>query len=281
MTTVKVQEQYVIVNNLKLRYLDWGASERPAMVCLHGHGLGAHIWDEFAEAMAPYYHVYALDQRGHGGSQWAADGYDRDRFVEDLGRFLDALGIFKATLVGHSMGGWNSLLYASSSPGRVERVILVDIGPEPSEASRRQVGTRPPRPLDFDGFEEALAWARQGDSWATEQRLRRHVEGSVRQGANGKWLWQADPTLLSTPLRDMQTPESIARYWRCLETITCPILEVRGKESVAVDDAILERMARANPRFSYVDVAGAGHSVTVDKPREFIAATRAFLGVPG
>ena len=61
--------------------------------------------------------------------------------------------------------------------------------------------------------------------------------------------------------------------------ITCPILEVRGKESILVSDDIIERMKNANPNFSSADVEDAGHVVTVDKPQEFIAATKGFLGV--
>ena len=71
MTTVRAKEKFVTVHSVKLRYLDWGTAGKTPLVCLHGHTGQAHIWDEFAEAMAPHYHVLALDQRGHGGSQWA------------------------------------------------------------------------------------------------------------------------------------------------------------------------------------------------------------------
>ena len=278
MTTVKAQERFVTVNSLKLRYLDWGSEGKPPMVCLHGHTGQAHIWDEFAEAMSPYYHVYALDQRGHGGSQWASDGYDRDRFVEDLAAFLDTLFLGQVTLVGLSMGGWNSLLYAPDHQERVERIILVDIGPEPSEESRQRSRNRPPTPTEFESLEEAAAWVRENNPWVTDARLRRDLEDRLRQQESGRWTWKADPALYSTPLRDMEDSDTIARYWRSLEAIRCPVLEVRGEESPTVSDETLERMTRANPLFSYVDVEGAGHVVTVDKPQEFIAATRTFLG---
>ena len=75
MTTVKAQEKFVTVNGVQLRYLDWGTAGKTPLVCLHGHTGQAHIWDEFAEATAPHYHVLAVDQRGHGGSQWADTGY--------------------------------------------------------------------------------------------------------------------------------------------------------------------------------------------------------------
>ena len=279
-TAKKYQEKFLNVNNLRLRYLDWGTEGKTPMVCMHGHTGQTHIWDEFAEAMSPHYHVYALDQRGHGGSGWASDGYARDRFVEDLAAFMDALSLNKAALVGLSMGGWNALLYAHDHQDRVERIIIVDIAPERSEEARKEQANRPPTPLEFYTLEEAYAWARQGDPWATEARFRKDVAQRIRQRPDGKWAWKADPALFKTSLPDNQDPEYIARYWRSLEAITCPILEVRGKESTLVSDDIIERMKKANSKFSSVDVDGAGHVVTVDKPQEFIGVTREFLGVP-
>lgn len=280
MTMLKAQEKFVTVNGVRLRYLDWGTESKPPLVCLHGHTGQAHIWDEFATTMAPYYHVYALDQRGHGGSQWAADGYDRRRFVEDLTAFLDALALPKVVLVGLSMGGWNTLLYTHRHQDRVERVILVDIGPELSETSRQQMGDRPPTPLEFNSFDEAVAWARQGNPWATDARLRQDMVDKMRQRADGRWEWKADTALFTTPLKDTEDPVLIASYWHSLESITCPILLVRGKESITVSDEIVARMKQANPRLQSVDVSEAGHVIPVDKPQDFIAATRGFLGVP-
>ena len=72
----------------------------------------------------------------------------------------------------------------------------------------------------------------------------------------------------------------IDRYWKAVETIACPIMEVRGAESILVSDETVERMKRVGKEVSSVDVAGAGHVVSVDKPQEFIEATRSFLGVP-
>ena len=279
MTTVQAQEKFVTVNNVRLRYLDWGTEGKPPMICLHGHSGQAHIWDEFAEAMSPYYHVYAFDQRGHGGSQWAGDGYERERFVEDLAALVDSFGFEKVTLVGLSMGGWNSILYTPDHQDKVEKVILVDIGPEPSEESRQQRGSRPPTPLEFDSFDAAVELARAGNPWATDARLRRDLQDRMKQRDDGKWTWKADPLLLTVPLSDMENPESIARYWRSLEAIRCPIMEVRGLGSPLLSDDIIERMCKANPLFSNVDVEDAGHVVPVDKPEEFIQVTRGFLGI--
>jgi len=69
MTTVKALEKRVNVNGVDLLYLDWGNENKMPMLCLHGHGSQARAFDEFAEAMSPYFHVLALNQRGHGGSE--------------------------------------------------------------------------------------------------------------------------------------------------------------------------------------------------------------------
>lgn len=280
MTTVNAQESFATINNLKLRYLDWGSEGKPAMVCLHGHTGQATVWDEFAQAMSSNYHVYALDQRGHGGSQRSATGYDRDRFVEDLAAFMDAMSLDKATLVGSSMGGWNSLLYTPDHQERVERVIIVDIAPETNPQAIATQRDRRPTPMEFASLEAAFAWAREGNPWATDTRLRKDIADRTKQRDDGTWTWKADPLLFTTPLTDMEDPDSVARYWRSFEAVRCPVLEVRGKGSPTVSEQTLERMKAANPLFSYVDVEKAGHVVPVDRPQEFIAATRLFLGVP-
>lgn len=279
MTTARAVEKNVTLNGVRLRYLDWGTTGKTPLICLHGHTGQARIWDEFAEAMAPSYHVLALDQRGHGESDWAHDGYQRERFVGDVAAFVDLTGAKKVVLCGLSMGGWNSLLYAAQYPDRVERVVIVDIGPEASEASRKSFGTRPPSPTEFRSLDEAFEWARGSNPWASDERLRRDLQDRLRRHGDGRWRWRADPVLFATRLRDNEDPAMIARYWDALRAISCPILEVRGAGSVLLDEAVKGRMLAANKSLSWMDVPNAGHVVPVDKPQEFIQATRGFLGV--
>lgn len=280
MSDATPQQKSIITNGVRLNYFDWGTEGKPPMVCIHGHTGQAHMWDEFAAAMAPHYHVYAIDQRGHGQSQWASDGYSRDQFVADMGAFIDALGLSKVVIVGHSMGGWNAMLYAPDHPDRVERVVLVDIAPEPSEETRQQWLIRPPTPLDFDSFDDAVAWGRTNDLWATDARLRQDMADRLRQRDDGKWVWVADLALFNQTMPDQRDEAMIARYWRCLAAIACPVLLVRGRGSILISDDIVARMRQANPRLSAIDVADAGHVVPLDKPLEFIVAVGAFLGLP-
>ena len=281
MATVNVQEKHVTVNGVRLRYLDWGTEGKMPLVCLHGHTGQAHIWDEFAEAMRPHYHVLTVDQRGHGESQWASTGYARDRFVEDLAAFVDALELRRFVLAGLSMGGWHSILYTPDHQERVEKIIIVDIAPEPSPESAAERASRPSTPTDFPSLDAAVAWMRDGNPWAGDARLGKDAANKMRRREDGHWTWKADASLFNIQLPDMTDQGLIDRYWKAFEAIDCPILEVRGKESPLVGDATIRRMEQVGKQFRSVDVPGAGHVVTVDKPLEFIEVTREFLGVSG
>ena len=280
MTASSPSSKYVTLNGVRIRYLDWGAEGLPPLVCLHGHTGQAHIWDEFAEAMRSDYHVYALDQRGHGESEYADDGYARDRFVEDLAAFVDALELDRFTLAGLSMGGWHSLLYTAERPDRVERIVIVDIGPEPSEEVKAGASARPSTPMEFPSLDDAFAWMRASNPWASDERLMQDARDKMKRMSNGAWAWKADPALFNVPLPDMSDPNLISRYWSSLETISCPILEVRGADSPLVSDDILDRMKSAATNLTSIDIPDAGHVVTVDKPYEFVEAVRDFLGAP-
>ena len=281
MTSTQPTSKYITINDVRIRYLDWGTEGLPSMVCLHGHTGQAHIWDEFAEVMRGSYHVYALDQRGHGESGYASDGYERDRFVEDLAAFVDALGLDRFTLAGLSMGGWHSMLYTADHPDRVERIVMVDIGPEPSETARSGASGRPATPMEFPSLDDAFDWMRSSNPWASDERLMQDARDKMKQTADGNWTWKADPRLFNTPLPDMSDSSLISRYWSALETIPCPILEVRGADSPLVSDEILDRMKAAARDLTSIDIPDAGHVVTVDKPAEFVEATRSFLEVTG
>src|SRR6266540_6577460 len=115
-------------NGLPLHYLDWGNEAAPPMLLLHGFSGHAHTWDIFARAMCDQFRVLALDQRGHGDSDWAKDGaYGVDDHAADIGAFQDRLALGPLVLVGLSMGGRNAIRYTASHPGKVEQLVIVDI----------------------------------------------------------------------------------------------------------------------------------------------------------
>jgi pimeloyl-ACP methyl ester carboxylesterase len=171
------------------------------------------------------------------------------------------------------------LLYTPDHQDRVERIIIVDISPQPSPGWPERAASRPVTPLEFPSLDEAIAWMRQYNPWASDASLRKDAEDKMLQREDGKWTWKADSSLFNIPLPDQSDTKLWDRYWKAIDSITCPILEVRGAESGLVADETIEQMKQRGKQFTSVDIPDAGHVVTVDKPYEFIEATRSFLGV--
>ena len=112
-----------------LNYADNGENACTPVVFLHGY---IDSWRSFAgviEALRPGRRAIALDLRGHGDSDKPACGYAMQDFTLDLLLFMDALGLDKVNLVGHSMGSFIAQLFAASYPGRVERLVLISSAP--------------------------------------------------------------------------------------------------------------------------------------------------------
>ena len=274
-------EHFIEVNGVNLRYFSWGSESNPKMICLHGHTGQAHIWDKFAQEMSENYHVLAFDQRGHGGSSYAADGYDRDKFVNDLDAIIETLKIDRVTLVGLSMGGWHSILYTSEfHPEKVEKIVIVDIGPESSEEFKKSFednGVRVEPKIKFESFEEAFNEARSNNPWVSNENLTQDLNNRLNQNKDGTWQWKADPNLIIPPLKDGTDENLIRRYWEGLAKINCPILEIQGMESTLLSSELKEKMIAAAQNLTWIEIPNAGHVVTVDQPELFIEATREFL----
>lgn len=116
---------FVTVNDIKLHYLDWGGSGA-TILFLPGFNDSAHVYDQFAPRFTDQFHVIGLTRRGVGQSDKPKDGYDASTRVEDIRQFLDALGIERVILIGHSMAGDELTLFASRYPARTIKVVYYD-----------------------------------------------------------------------------------------------------------------------------------------------------------
>src|SRR5205807_5087704 len=124
------EDRTVLVNGLRLHYLDWGNAKAPTMLLVHGGSAQAHIWDMVAPAFAGQYHVVAPDHRGHGESAWAPDGnYEREAYISDLKGLVMAEALAPLVLVGHSAGANSAVTYAGLYPEDVSVLIMIDSGP--------------------------------------------------------------------------------------------------------------------------------------------------------
>jgi esterase len=261
------------VNGVRLHYLDWGNEGAQPLLLLHGFTGHARSWDAFAAAVAPEFHVLALDQRGHGDSAWTED-YGTQAMVDDVDHFVRQLGLRRFVLLGLSMGGRNAINYAGTHPGEVERLVIVDIGPEinPTGAARIQTGVRANDV--FESPEEAFRQARQGNTVPPEDHHRYRINHNLMRTPDGKWTWKYDKALRSGTPRPSIDNEQQWANWRA---IRCPVLLLRGENSDVLSPEVAARMTSENSNASLVTIPGSGHSIPLDKPLEFEAAVRKWL----
>jgi pimeloyl-ACP methyl ester carboxylesterase len=114
-------------HNVKLEVLDWGGSGRP-LVLLAGLASTAHVFDTFAPKLAGSCHVYGITRRGYGASGVPDSGYSADRLGDDVREVLDALGLERPVLVGHSIAGEELSSVGSRYPNRVAGLVYLDAG---------------------------------------------------------------------------------------------------------------------------------------------------------
>src|SRR5688572_18244223 len=144
------------IRGLSYHFLDWGGAPGRPLVLVHGAAQTAHSFDEVAPGLARDHHVLAIDQRGHGDTDWApGSAYTREDFVADLVALLDAVRWPAATFVAMSLGGLNSMALAATHPERVRGLVIVDVVPTVErsgvQAIQRQLATR-----EFASFDEAV-----------------------------------------------------------------------------------------------------------------------------
>ena len=272
-------ERTVKVNGITLHYLDWGSADAPPVVLLHGITGHARVWDHLAQRLAPGRRVLALDQRGHGDSDPAPDDdYRVGTMADDVAAFVGSLRLDHFALVGHSMGGRIAIKYAADHAARLERLVIIDIGPDIALAGLQRVRDMMANaPERIESEEWAVEYIRRANPLQDLGMLRERVRHGLRRQPDGELTWK-----YAKGLRDMMRAgrRDAVDLWEPLPRITCPTLVMRGAESDILAPEVAKKMAERLPDGRVVEIAGAGHTVPADRPEEFAREIRAFLGAP-
>ncbi len=274
------QDKFQAVAGLRLHHLDCGGDSRPALICLHGLSGNAHNFDAPALHLTGRYRVVALDIRGRGDSEWGPPmDYNSQVYVNDLKEFLDALGVERATLVGTSMGGIVSMMFAGGYPARVERLVLNDIGPEIDPAGLQRIAEYISQaPERFDDLSQVASYYRTTyppTAQLDETALLEWARWSVKPAEGGYLTWKMDPAIRRPPRGG-----SAARpldLWLHFTRVMSPILIVRGAESDILSADTASRMLKVQ-RARLVEIPGVGHAPSLVEPAA-LAAIAEFLGV--
>src|SRR5713226_3846849 len=166
MNLLRPLDRYLLCNGLRLHVLDWGGDGRTPLLLLHGFTGHAHAWDTLSIALQPHFHVYAVDQRG-------------------LTSFV---------LVGLSMGGRNAMYFTSKRPDLVQKLVVVDIGPEIS-ARAAAAPPGPSEPDSWESIEQAAQHLYRANPYPGLHYYRWVVSHSLRQRPDGGLVWKWHPSI--------------------------------------------------------------------------------------
>lgn len=267
----------ITANGVRLHYLEWGSAANPAVVLLHGLSSNSHNWDFLCQALADDYHLFAIDQRGHGDSGRPASGYHSSDYAADLAAFRDALGLSSIFLIGHSMGGRVSVFHTAHGQQRVDRLALIDSGPDANPAGLQRVRQAlEDAPESFADEAEAYAHIQKLRPRYSDETLRNRVRHALRRRDDGRLIWKYDKAAL------LQTTQGTpgVDWWDCLAKVSCPTLIVRGAASDIFRRETARRMLEVIPQSELYEIPEATHAVPYEDTTLFEAAIRRFFAAP-
>lgn len=249
----------------------WGAPDAPTVLMLHGGGQHRHSWKDTSAALAAAgLRVVALDARGHGDSEWSADGdYGLPALRDDVLRVIDSIGR-PVVIVGASLGGLTGLLVAhDAGPARVTALALIDVVPRYEKDGSARI--RHFMQSGLDGFARLEDAADAVADYLPHRPRPRSAEGlrrNLRQHTDGRWYWHWDPKMMTTPPAD-DPGERLDLLEDAARALTIPVLLVHGRLSDVVTESGADEFVQLVDGARVVHVAGAGHTAAGDDNDEF------------
>jgi pimeloyl-ACP methyl ester carboxylesterase len=275
---VRYVSRNVVVNHLRLHLLEWGDPAAPPVLLLHGGNQSAHSWDLVSLHLADRFHVFALDLRGHGDSEWARDAdYSPAAMADDVRTLLAQERIHQPVIIGHSMGGIVSMSLTAQHPELLHALVLVDIGPKVPPEALERINNFITRNREFDTLDKFVERVAAYNPFRPTQHIERTVRYNLLQRSDGKFIAKSDRTLYESAFRGGwktrdpgPSPEQVAAFAR-------PMLLVRGEYSQILTPDAAEAWTAALPNASLITVPRCSHSVHTENTPGFLDALRPFL----
>jgi len=259
----------VQVNGLRLHYTRTGG-DKPPVVLAHGFSDDGLCWTPVAEVLEADYDLIMVDARGHGRSEAPEQDSNRTDMASDLHGVIEALGLSRPAVIGHSMGGGTKLALAGLYPDVPGAILLEDAAPFGLVAMRR-----PPDPNRHAWITEMFANIR---SKTREQLI------AEQRAATPAWSEVAlelviDARLRLSPKVANFGPPTAVDWPAILKRVTCPALLIaadpaRGGMISAESAAVFQSFV---PQLRVITIAGAGHCVRYEQFDRYIDIVRGFL----
>lgn len=266
-------------DGLKLHYISHPCAVADCSsycILLHGFTNDAHVWDALAGELQRCHHVIALDQRGHGDSDWDAERrYSHWQLAEDLQDFIEQFGDVTLHIVGHSLGARIAILALESICRPIASLTIIDAGPEVNpDAGERLVNDVMQLPAcyaDARAYRDslsriyvmadagALAHVASFGLRISRGRLRGKTDPAFTPG-----IWHKNPEFRNLQKEKGDLSEQI---WNALVMLDLPVHIVRGQASSILEPALALKMVKAiGDRAQLSVVPRSGHAVMLDNP---------------
>ena len=264
----------------------FGPNDGFPVLLAHGGGQTRLAWKRVLHELgAAGYRAIAIDLRGHGDSEWSADGaYDMRDFAADLVVISDQLER-RPALVGASLGGIAGMIATGElAPDSFASLTLVDIAPKMEESGvSRVVGFMQAHVNDgFASPEEAAKVIADYLPHRPERKSSGNLNRYLRRRDNGRYYWHWDPKFIENVTKSRNDSSEdrdggLNSLSKAVSKLTLPVHLIRGGSSDLVSEDAVAHLRELVPDVHYTDIAGAGHMVVGDHNDAFCSAILTFL----
>jgi pimeloyl-ACP methyl ester carboxylesterase len=279
MNAPQPSSRYLSCEGRELHLMEWNADAAETVVAWHGLARTGRDMDPIAAHLAQRYRVLCPDTLGRGLSQWSPEPAEEYclAFYEKLAvSLLDQLGVRECHWLGTSMGGAIGLKAAAGAlRGRIRRLVLNDIGPEIAEAAVNRIRSYAGSPPAFATVSELEAYFRtvyKPYGWLSDAQWRLLTESSTRRLPDGRVTPHYDPAMVQ---QFIHHPDDYTQ-WAAWDSLTLPVLCLRGESSDLLLPEVAEAMRVRGPRAVVVTIPGCGHAPALNTPEHFALVERFF-----
>lgn len=237
---------------------------------LHGYLESMLVWDDFVPLLYKRVRVVTLDLPGHGISEVRGECHSMEYLADVVRDALQALGIARCTLVGHSMGGYVALAFCERHPGMLDGLVLFSSTPNADTEEKRE-NRRREIELVRAGKKERLARVAPGAGFAADNRIR--MAGAIEELTEQVYLTEDEGIvallngMIVRPDRNEMLRRSPVRQ-----------LFLFGRKDEYIPAAVAEQLIAAHPQAQAVWLAGSGHMGFLEEPQASAEALLRFMG---
>lgn len=246
--------------SIPLNYKKYGSGK--PLIILHGLFGSHNNWANISAQLARDYSVYALDLRNHGDSPHSAK-FDLESMAADLNAFMIRIGIDKAIVLGHSMGGKVAMTFAQNHPEKVSKLIVVDIAPRSyGEGQRSLVDALVDLDLSKCSRQQDVHKALEPAIPSIDVRY--FLLTNLVRDEHRNFTWKINLNTISASLENITTGISPASIFNE------PTLFLKGENSDFITSSDFAMIKKIFPFSDVKTVKGAGHWIHVDEKETFV-----------